>query len=225
MRPSKFNEPMTYYADKWGITTQTVSNLARKGCDFDADEKDVARWMIANCKRKPAKMTAAINEILKPTPLKQSASESDTATLEQLRDYYSKQLNMATKEDDVQHETVKFWNDLLLKTDESIRRSEAHAKKLGIDSGELLSRSEVERIWRALLWAGNACCDKFAKQMAQRLSNKSPAEVYELLAPYQAAASLFGGMKKITTPPGQVNVPDWLVDCHKHEEAQYLDDE
>lgn len=224
MRPSKFNKPMTHYAKKWGITSMTVSNLAKKGCDFDADEKEVARWLIANCNRKPAKMKALINEILKPDGLTESASESEAASLEEMREYYSKQLNAATKDNDVHHEAVKFWNDLLLKTDESIRRSEAHAKKLGVDKGELLSRGEVERIFRAVLWAGNACCDKFAKQIAQRLSNKQPAEIYDLLAPMLTACMLFEGMRKITKPPGECNVPDWLVDCVFAEEQQYLDD-
>lgn len=225
MRPSKFSKPMTHYSELWGITPMTVSNLAKKGCDFDADEKEVARWLITNCNRKPSKMKEAINRILKPEGLNESASESEAASLEEMREYYSKQLNAATKDDDVHHEAVKFWNDLLLKTDESIRRSEAHAKKLGVDKGELLSRGEIERIFRAMLWAGNACCDKFAKQIAQRLSNKQPAEIYELLTPMLTACTLFEGMRKITKPPGECNVPDWLVDCVFQEEGQYLDDE
>ncbi len=223
MRPSKFKKPMTHYAKKWGATSMTISNMAKKGCDWDADEKELARWLIANCKRKPAKMTKLIKEILQPTDLNESASKSKAASLEDMREYYSVQLNTATKCKDVNHEAVKFWNDLLLKADESIRKSQAHEKKLGIEKGELLSRSEVERIIKASIWAGNACIDKFSKQIAQRLSNLPPQDVHKALKPQLTGMIIFEGMRRVTKTPGEINVPQWVADCYQTERSLYLE--
>ena len=224
MRGTDGNESQRTYAEKWGTTQKTISLMMNKGCDFDAPDVEVAKWLLEHMSKKPRKMMNVINAIIKPATTA-APPTGETRSLEQMRDYYRDQLDAVTQSDHINTESIKFWNDLLLKTDESIRRSEAHAKKLGIDKGELLSRSEVERIFRAMLWAGNACCDKFAKQIAQRLSNKPPEEIYEMLAPMLTACTLFEGMRKITKPPGECNVPEWLVDCVNQEESQYLDDE
>lgn len=207
-------------AEKWGCSQPQIGKLTEKGCDFDAPDDVVANWLLKNCKRKPAKMKAAIEEVLKLERV--SVEGVEQKSLEEMAEYYSRQLNAATSAERVDREDVKFWNDLLLKTDESIRRSEAHAKKLGVDKGELLSRGEVERILRAVAWAGNACCDKFSKQIAQRLSDKKPAEVHRILKPTLTALTLFEAMKRVAKTPGDVNLPEWCVECFATEEKQYV---
>lgn len=205
---------------KWGASQTNVAKLQKAGCNFDSDDKVVAQWLLKNCKRKPAKMKAAIEEALK---IERASIEGvEQKSLEEMAEYYSRQLNAATSAENVDREDVKFWNDLLLKTDESIRRSEAHAKKLGVDKGELLSRGEVERILRAVAWAGNACIDKFSKQIAQRLSDKKPAEVHAILKPTLTALTLFEAMRRVTKTPGDVNLPEWCVECFATEEKQYV---
>ena len=209
-------------ADQWGTTQMTISNFMRDGCDFTAPDEDIARWLLAHAKRKSKPMREAIAKVLKPKPVKFSPTDKQKS-LEEMRDYYSAQLDAATRPGQVAHEEIKFWNDLLLKADESIRKSQAHEKKLGIEKGELLSKPEVERILKSMFWAGNSCCDKFAKQIAQRLSDKKPAEIYDILAPTLTALTLFEGMKRVAKTPGDVNLPDWVIECSKTEEKQYLD--
>ena len=178
--------------------------------------------MLAHTKRKSKPMREAIALVMTPDAVEVDEDEKQRS-LEETRDYYSGQLNAATKSSMVDHELIKFWNDLLLKADESIRKSQAHEKKLGIEKGELLSKPEVERILKSLFWAGNACCDKFAKQISQRLSDKKPAEIYDILAPMLTALTIFGGLKKVAKTPGDVNLPDWVIECSKTEEKHYLD--
>ena len=198
-----------------------VSKMMAAGCDFDASDVDVAKWLLAHAKRKSKAMTAAINAVLKPDAV-HVPDNKEKRSLEEMRTYYAENLDAVTRSEDFDKEGIKFWNDLLLKVDESIRKSEAHAKKLGIDRGELLSREEVERILRAMFWAVNACSDKFAKQMAQHLSDKSPAEVYDILAP-NLTARVFEALKKVAKTPGEINLPPYVIECATAEEKQYIE--
>ena len=208
-------------AIKWGTTQKNISLMMGKGCDFTASDESVAEWLLANTKRKSKPMREAIAKVLKPEAI-EAIETGKKKSLEEMRDYYAANLDRATRAESVDRESVKFWNDLLLKVDESIRKSEAHAKKLGIDRGELLSREEVERILRALFWAVNACSDKFAKQMAQHLSDKSPAEVYDILAP-NLTARVFDALKKVAKTPGEINLPEYIIECATAEEQQYIE--
>tara|TARA_R110000765_G_scaffold323837_1_gene415439 strand:- start:12 stop:521 length:510 start_codon:yes stop_codon:yes gene_type:complete len=165
-------------------------------------------------------MKEAIDLILKPKRVKVSKVESADKTAEDLRDEYFAELRESKSEGDQEREKISL--DAFLKIDKQIRDSEAHAKKIGIDKGELLSRGEVERILRAMFWAGNACCDKFSKQIAQRLSDKKPAEVHKILKPTLTALTLFEGLKRVAKTPGDVNLPEWVIECSRTEEKQYL---
>ena len=59
MRPSKHNHPLTHYAAKWHTTTTTAHNYAKRGCDWDASDYDVALWLLKyGRKRTPAQRAA-----------------------------------------------------------------------------------------------------------------------------------------------------------------------
>ena len=206
---------------KWGTSQMTISNFMRDGCDFTMSDEDVARWLLTHAKRKSKLMREAIAKVLESDDIKM-VETAERRSLEDMRDYYSAQLDAATKSSVVDHERIKFWNDLLLKADESIRKSQAHEKKLGIEQGELLQRSEVERILCNVAYTGNACIDKYSKQIAQRLSNKTPAEVHRVLKPTLVALTLFEAMKKVAKCPGEINLPQWVIDCFATEEKLYI---
>lgn len=57
-------------AEKWGTSAMTISRLAKRGCDFDASDNDVARWLYTRCMKKPKAMYAAIYALsdIKPPP-------------------------------------------------------------------------------------------------------------------------------------------------------------
>ena len=199
----------------------TISNFMRDGCDFSMSDEEVARWLLTHAKRKSKLMREAIAKVLESDDIKM-VETAERRSLEDMRDYYSAQLDAATKSSVVDHERIKFWNDLLLKADESIRKSQAHEKKLGIEQGELLQRTEVERILCNVAWTGNSCIDKYSKQIAQRLSNKTPAEVHKVLKPTLVALTLFEAMKKVAKCPGNINLPQWVIDCFATEEKLYI---
>ena len=221
MKQPIFNKTQKDLSEKWGTTQKNISLMAAKGCDFDASDKEVAKWLLTHSKRKSKAMRAAIDAVLKPEAV-QPAEGENVRSLEEMRDYYSMQLDAASKAEHLDREEVKFWNDLLLKADESLRKSEAHSKRLGLDSGEILSRGEVERILRNMAWAGNSCVDKFSKQIAQRLSDKKPAEVHKILKPTLTALLIFEGMNRLAKAPGDINLPQWVIDCMQTEGKNYF---
>ena len=221
MRPTNHKTSMLDLSAKWGTTQMTISNMAKKGCDFDQPDEDVAKWMLKHSMRKSKAMKEAIALVLKPEAIEQVKQE-ERRSLEEMRDYYSDQLDKATNSGHTDHEEIKFWNDLWLKADESIRRSQAHERKLGLEQGETLPKATVEEILKNVIWAGNACCNNFSKQLAQSLSGKTPAEIHKILKPTLLALLIFEGFDKLAKVPGEINLPQWVIDCVQTEEKLYL---
>jgi len=59
MRPSKHNHPLSFYAAKWHTTTTTAHNYAKRGCNWDASDYEVALWLLKyGRKRSPAQRAA-----------------------------------------------------------------------------------------------------------------------------------------------------------------------
>ena len=98
-------------------------------------------------------------------------------------------------------------------------------KKLGLEDGTTLSRSEVERIMRAVMYAGNGCiqgvlttaCEKWA-------AIEDPAELYAAIKPALVGGKLFSGFSRVATTEGAPQVPEWLIECVKQESEQYLNE-
>jgi len=60
MRPSKHNHPLSFYAAKWHTTTTTAHNYAKRGCDWDASDYEVAVWLLKYGRKRSAAQRAAI---------------------------------------------------------------------------------------------------------------------------------------------------------------------
>ena len=179
-------------------------------------------WLNAQQRKTPAVKAWLKARGVKPKPKKAAILKNIKATsAEGFRDHYQKMLEEATATND--QDQVKFWSELFLKQDESIRRSEAHAAKLGIDNGTTLPRAEVERILRAVFYAGNACVNSNMTMIAQHVSGLNTAEdVYNSLKPAIVGGRLFSGFDKVANIKGAPALPDWVLDCAKTEAKQYL---
>ena len=56
---------MQALAEKWGTTAQTISKYSRQGCDFDASDLEVGRWLLS----KPTiKKSRAMMEVIHAIP-------------------------------------------------------------------------------------------------------------------------------------------------------------
>lgn len=226
LRPKKTEQEL---AKEFGVDrVGSIVKWKKRGAPFDGTDREMYEWMLENNIRGAAAWRKEYRgqnpeEFPAKKTVRKKTKKIDPKTAEELMQEYHEETIYARSIGDEARE--KFALEANLKIQKQLREQEAHAKKLGIDKGEMLPKSEVIRILRAAIWAGNACCHKYAKQIAQRLSEKSPAEVYKALAPILSNGLIFEGMKKVTKPPGEVNVPQYVVDCFTNEREHYLRDE
>lgn len=212
-------------SDIFGVDQKMVSRWKQQGAPLD-DFQALCKWLRINRQRMPKELKDNIQRIERKASSdviqKSVATEAaDRKTLEDFRDYYVEQLNVATKEGLA--DEVKHWNDLLLKAEKCIRESEAHIKKLGIEKGEMMPREEIQRIIRALIYGGNACVRAQVKEIAEVLAaESSPAEIYEMLSPAILGGRIFEGLKALTKSESQVRLPMWVVECFQSEGENYL---
>ena len=213
-------------ADNFGVNQKMVSRWKQQGAPMN-DMQALCKWLRFNRQRMPKELKVGIERMEKQTsknviPKTNSSRDQDRKTLEDFRDYYVEQLNVATKADLA--DEVKHWNDLLLKAEKCIRESEAHIKKLGIEKGEVMPREEIERIIQAMVYGGNACVRGQIKEIAEVLAaESSPAQIYEMLSPAILGGRIFEGLKVLTKSESQVKLPIWIVECFQSEGDNYLE--
>lgn len=212
-------------ADTFGIGQKMVSRWKQQGAPMD-DIQALCKWLRLNRQRMPKELKAGIERVEKQTSknvIQNIVVEAeDRKTLEDFRDYYVEQLNVATKADLA--DEVKHWNDLLLKAEKCIRESEAHIKKLGIEKGEMMPREDIERILAAVVYAGNACVRAQIKEIAEVLAaESSPAKIYEILAPAILGGRIFEGFKALSKSESLVKLPAWVISCVQSEGENYLE--
>jgi len=208
-------------AKEYHTCTKTINRWKKANAPLDNDEA-LNLWVI-NQKIVP-------NEFIK-WQIKKGFTQIDKTTdedigeefesQEKLRDFYFKKLSKAAKRND--QNQIKYWNDLLLKTDKSLRELQAHQKKLNIESGEAIAREEAERIIRAMIYGGNACIRAQIKEIAEVLAAEdSPAKIYQILSPAILGGRIFEGLKVLIKSDSQVNLPIWVVECFQSEGENYL---
>lgn len=90
MRPPIHKLTMQALAEKWGTTAQTISKYSRRGCDFDASDLEVGRWLLSKptIKKSRAMMEAiyaipGINDPYSPAPAK-TRDEADAIAVGRL---------------------------------------------------------------------------------------------------------------------------------------------
>lgn len=213
-------------ADTFGVGQKMVSRWKQQGAPMD-DLLALCKWLRLNRQRMPKELKQGIERIEQQAgkSVIQAATTdapSNRKTLEDFRDYYVEQLNIATQAS--LPDEVKHWNDLLLKTEKCIREAEAHIKKLGIDRGEMIPREEIERILAAVIYAGNACVRAQIKQIAEVLAAEtSPAVIYETLSPAIIGGRIFEGFKAVAKADSEVQLPSWVIACVQSEGENYLE--
>lgn len=217
-------------ADIFGVGQKMVSRWNQQGAPME-DLLALCKWLRLNRQRMPKELKKGIERlereaskgvVKKSSGKKLADREEDRKTLEDFRDYYVDQLNIATQANLA--DEVKHWNDLLLKTEKCIREAEAHSKKLGIDKGEVITREEVERILASVIYAGNACVRAQIKQIAEVLAAEtSPADIYETLSPAILGGRIFEGFKAVAKSDSEVKLPAWVIACVQSEGENYLE--
>ena len=196
----------------------TISRAKKDGCPFDRDDAEVYAWT-----KKNRQLMNWSKDYEKKHGIKSKIyqSEDETKSAEQLRDEYLAELQVAKSEGNEEREKVAL--NAYLKIDKQIRDTLLDEKKLGIKDGEMLPREEVERIMKAVIYAGNACVRNQLKEICQVLASESnPNAIYQKLAPAILGGRLFEGFKAVMKSPGKVQLPEWIVDVMQSEGENYL---
>ena len=221
------NKTQQQYAEDWGVKLKAWNGWKSDGAPV-GNEKKLAYWLRNKQrlnKRTREKMAEVGVTAKSKSRRKQVAAkiEKESKTAEDFRDHYKAQLDKCIQDENGDPTEVKFWSELFLKQDESIRRSEIHAAKLGIDNGTTLPRAEVERILRATFYAGNACVNSSLTMICQHIAGMSdPAQIYDTLKPAIVGGRIFSGFDKVANIKGAPALPDWVLECVKTEAKQYL---
>lgn len=212
-------------ADRWGVPLQTWKRYISNGAPVGNDKKFYS--YVVNLQRVPtwAKKSERMKSMGYDPKAKAKARQSKATikgkTAKDFRDHYREKLDEAVLANNT--EMIKFWNEHYLKIDESIRKTELHAKKLGLEDGTTLSRAEIERILRAIFYAGNACIQGVLTNLCERLVGfDNPGDLCHALKPAIVGGRLFSGFDKVMNTPGAPGLPEWVVECVKLEANQYL---
>jgi len=223
LRPEKTEAEL---ATEFGVDRRgSIVRWKKLGAPIDGTNAEMYQWMqdkdIRGAEEWKKKYRADNpGQFTKKVAAKKATKKIATKTAEELREEYFLELQEAREVGDDAREKIAL--EYFLKIDKQIRDQEAHNKKLGLDSGETLSRKEVERLLTVWIHGGNACCDKYSKQISQRLSKKSPAEVHKILKPMLTGLLVFEGLKRMAKVPGDVNLPQWFIDRVQTEKKFYL---
>lgn len=224
LRPKKTEAEL---ADEFGVDRRgSIVRWKKLNAPLEGTDAQMYQWLIEKKIRGAAdwkrqyRLANPEQFPIKAKKKKTAKKKEPTKTPEELRDEYFEEVQHAKSAQDEAREKIAL--DGYLKITDQIRKNEAHDKRLGLDRGEVLPRSEVERIIKNATWAGNACCYKFSKQIAQRLANKPPGEVHKVLHPMLTGLLVFEGMKRLAKVPGEINLPQWVIDCYQTERQNYL---
>ena len=210
------------YADEYGVSLKILKSWKDLGAPYK-DEAKMVTWLLGR-----GRIPAGAKNWLKARGVDLDAKAGTDApaqdklqSAEDFRNHCKAKLAEAIGHND-QNE-IEFWAKLHLQYDESIRRSETHAAKLGIDNGTVLPRAEVERILRAVMYAGNACVQGALTSICEKLAGISePAEIFRILKPAIVGGRLFAGFEKVKNTRGEPGLPGWVVECVAGEFSQYL---
>ena len=209
-----------------GYSPKTLSDmLRRKGFRYITESNLRCHLLEAN--RLTPKIKAFIKRVQDeetPECCKEHSivgvSDTDTEDLktqEQLCEFYRERLETALHNDDFHN--IKLYSDLHLKTSESIRRNEIHAAKVGLKSGDMMSRDKVEEIMRRAMYGGNSCVNSALTPICEYVAGMSdPAEIYDTLKPAFVGGLVFSGFSKLAN----IDVPDWFIKCVQESAKDYL---
>lgn len=218
------NRTAEQMAEEYGVTRMTIIRWQKQGAPFH-DDKEFFLWLRKNrCRgaNEWRKEFAAKNpDLIKSLSKGEKKPLREIKTAEELRDEYLEELQIAKDEEDEEREKITL--NAYLKIDKQLREAALAAQKLGIESGEMIAREEVERIIKVMVYAGNACVKGAISQMAQKLAAlDSPKEVEKVLAPAVLGGRIFEGFLKVSKAAGPSLVPAWLVNAMQSEGKQYL---
>ena len=215
-------------SDIWGLTERRVIEL-RKDAPLD-DLAAMKEWNVANPDALSTKLKTRLADLLAISERgggtgidpdweefqRTTAGDVDDdpkkamAAVARARAFAAFKFDKAAKENN--RDDLKFFADLVAKLDSTLHDQQLRAKKLGIDAGDLVPRSEVERIARAWVFWAMRAVDADLAELCPKLTGLAQVnDVRGVLEPALLSNRFlkpFARAARIASPSA---VPDWLV--------------
>lgn len=146
-------------------------------------------------------------------------------SLEMFRDGYAMKLDDALARQD--HAEVDRWNELLIKTTNSIRQNKLAADQLGLDRGDIISFDEMDRIIAAFGYWTMRAIEQHLDALSGKLAALSPGfekkNVRAVLEPELLSLRFLVPFAKSAKPSG-IALPARAVAKLKQTAGDYLED-
>jgi hypothetical protein len=231
-------------AKEVGCSTPTLTTWRRAGAPI-SDDAPLRDWLVSVGKRVPDALLRRINEAgekedpaaPKSDPaaweefLKQAGAKLDDnpkaalGELTRARGFASFMWERAAKAGN--RSEVKFWADQLAKFEGVLHDAQLRAKKLGIDSGDLLPKAEVERIaWALAFWLMRSTdqhLDALTSKLSKLFPGAAPEDIRRALEPELLTDRWLVPFAKAAKIQAGTTVPDWLVSKMREATGDFIE--
>jgi hypothetical protein len=235
------NEQCRRAAAVFGCTSQCVYQWSRKGFDVSTPRKlasaivasptfapkyvDLARKLLAGDDKReapnpeethlpdPTAATAA-SDVVTPTAVASGSADD----LEQIIGMLQGRLNLYNREIDnhrnIPPAEVKMWAGLVNDTAKAVVANRLAQKKLGIETGDMLSRKECERIAYAIASRLALGVQNVIQRLAPKVAGiESAAEVAKVMESASIEELMVAPMLQAVKVESGVSLPEWFVDA------------
>lgn len=229
------------WADFWKVTLQTIRNWRREHVPFK-DPKAMGVWALTQgrlpeeVRKKLAELDRAAAPASSRAKGKQgtifdedpdwadyqkakgatakSADAAATDTLEEHRGLYAFKLQRATMRGD--QPQAKFFTEQLIIFDKAIRENKLLADRLGIQSGETITREDSERWFRAWAFWTMRSFDLMLSDLVPQISALAPSitseQARKAVEPALLEARMFRPFVQATKVASKSSLPSWAVE-------------
>lgn len=149
-----------------------------------------------------------------PPPVTEEEIEATAMDLEAASKVCFIRLNNAMKQGG--QSSIRFWNSEFIRLQKAIRDQEAHARKMGVDEGSLLSRGDVCRIvWALAFWLMRGIDQDLPSLAPKVLGLTYEEEALDVLDRFFMRTRFLSPLHKAVTCPSGVSLPSWFYDTMK----------
>lgn len=119
----------------------------------------------------------------------------------------------------------KLYSEIHTRYAQLVRQQQLAADKLGMESGELIQRSEVERIEAARMAVSMVSLGSSIDALATRISELPAMSLQAIRAELEAwlvSGAIVRPYQRMSTATHQLNIPSWYSEAMKREVSQYV---
>lgn len=234
----------------WCVSARVMQLWKKKGVPVD-DDRAMLKWYLALAPHSQAKLSSGFKkrlaqvrpssapgadgaEVIEPQNpywsefIKAFPNSSNPSQVEQIQNldrhiHFADFALQKAREQNDPH-LIKIFTDDLLRFSKAAKEQKALADKLGIESGELLQKPEVERVLAAWAYWAMASIDLALPSLCKRLVGQaSPSGIREILEPALLRAKFLEPFQQAKRVAAGNNLPPWFVEKMVDSVDDYLE--